>query len=616
MSINTEISRQGRAWRLAAGPRRALLTAASIIAALWLACAPAIFAGNPISVDAAGNAQSWNQASFPIIVNIESGSGDPTFGGLGRDLEGNVVFDFTECVQIAVESLEAWEDVEVAEIDFRIGPFIQRDVAGFDFMALFQSPPAGSNPIIFDEDGTDFAALGLGPEVLGVAGPTAFSGDTIVQGRAAVQGANLADEVAFSGRPAVRRRLVAVTTHEMGHFLGFGHAEVNGSYAFSFDRLPGNLGTPTFTQIELMYPIASPTEFTRVTPHFDDKHIAARLYPLTPVEEPEEGDFAGYGTLTGEIFDGLGLGLWGAVVIARDPSDPVNKAAGVIAGSYTDFVSPNPVAEIARQQRSYIIDALVPSSYYIHTAHATAGSYSSPIVVSPDITDAETQVSAFYPGPDDFYNGPKTAFDNPATKVTVEVAANETQEGLDIQLNNYVGVDFEEVVFEQEPNDSRFDAGPQDVLFGVRIVGTIQKNDNASAVGLVDLYEDFYRFQVPEDQCFTFDFETGECTEDEDGEPVIGASVQALLIQRGSTNSDLDILIFSEGGGIATFGGATAATEAERAGVPFLRAGTYVVGVSVDDVDSFTGPISYTLDIGFPVITPAPVPPPAGLVTR
>lgn len=340
------------------------------------------FGGSPIATDAT-TCEPFIWRSMPIVWNPDLGNlGDPT--GPGYDNAG--------AVAATAAAFDLWAgsspETAFANLSFRAGPPLPVDVNETNFGPFVSGVSDGLNPIIYDANGAIFAALGL-PGILGVAGfdrgtfrPNVPGTATIVEGYAIFNGAFL------DGVPpdSTKVKFASTFTHELGHFIGLGHSQVNGR-AF-LEREDIGFGVPPVDSVETMFPIV----LGDADPEMDDRVMASALYPgITPAVLP--------GMITGTIFSTDGTTkLSGVNVIARNIADPFFNAVSRISG---DDGGGDPVSACHGKFTMKGLDG----SYRVEVDEITSGSFSTP-PFSP------------LPGPEEFFNGTDEATTNPPDNPT------------------------------------------------------------------------------------------------------------------------------------------------------------------------------------------------------
>jgi len=293
------------------------------------------------------------------------------------------------------------------------GPEGLGDFAVSNFLNYVQScGPVGNpqiSPMIFDNEDTDgngngdiLDALGFSSSVLGIAAAECVVGSTIVEGYGIFNGpaVNASD---FTGE-----NFRGVMTHELGHFLNFGHSVVNGQALFfggSDSLFPdGTPLTPQSADVETMYPFVniSPggTGIAASTPHQDDIAIASTLYPEPTLP------LSSFGTIKGTLSDSPSTPRTGGQIIARRVGNRYQDAVSAISGDFLQADTPGePLRGI------YTLNTLTPGgSYTLEVRDTVDGQFSTPVFVAPGGL-ATTSLGPL-PGPEEFYSGPAESHSN------------------------------------------------------------------------------------------------------------------------------------------------------------------------------------------------------------
>ena len=350
------------------------------------------FAGGPLIVTKSGTSYVWDNRQ-PIPFN-------PDQGPLG-------MLDNADAVALVEEAFDAWatDAIPTASLGFVNAGFLPKDVDTVGELDQYNGKDNnGVNAIIFDADGSLFAALGLGPEVAGIAGPEFVLTKPpyfIVEGVAMINGGQIDGDP--SNGEITRDKMLTVLKHEFGHFLNLDHTQINGQYFLGDIEEPGfsEYGKPSAGSVQLMFPFLFPGGATG--PLSDDIATVSSLYP-----SPE---FSGLATITGNVFESDGTTLFqGADIIARNVEDPFGDVVSNLSGARycPDPDCPGAGAASPDLKGAYELVGLTPGA-----------SYSIEIVnINPMFTNGSSvgplTTPRFLCGPEEFFNGQnETAFDPP-----------------------------------------------------------------------------------------------------------------------------------------------------------------------------------------------------------
>ncbi|MBT8098552.1 MAG: hypothetical protein KJO82_02315, partial [Gammaproteobacteria bacterium] len=368
--------------------------------------------GVPFAYPAGGSAIPWN----------------PDLGGLG-------VLTNAQAVQAVSDAFDRWEDLPQSTAAYSNNGFVPFDIDITNYTPVLDPvAPDGLSPIVFDEDGSIFAALfGAGSGILGFAGPD--FGDTttceLIEGSSFLNGPAFADAVAAED----------IMVHEFGHYSNLGHVELNGQLIGFSEGGDTSGPTPDSTTfgdpssfvgtevIETMYPFYFSAPFPGVgtrTPHADDIASIATIYP--------DPSFASStGSISGTIYIGdTATRLSGVNVIARrlnaagtggDGDLSFTDAVSTFSGAYT-----NGTAQSDPNVGVYTLSNLTPGATYavfIDTVTAAAGRFSNPIAQP-------------LPGPEDYWDSAEAGTeppDDPLVFTGITVVAGSPATGIDIRIN-------------------------------------------------------------------------------------------------------------------------------------------------------------------------------------
>jgi hypothetical protein len=294
------------------------------IAAVLLGTYVSAYGGGPLVSGSAGFGRdgqpfTWDVASMPIQYRVDSGP-------MAKIPAGAATIDNAAGLTRLQNMLTLWQSVPTASISFQYagaikpaGSFAGVDVATVaDFNAVYGSCKAAEqNPIVFDADGSIVRDLGLPPDIIGFAAPCKLDSTTghIVSGYAVLNG-GFQDGVSLGTNfELTAAQFDEAITHELGHFLGLDHSQIND------DVLDGQLpcSPNKLAGLPLMFPFAycqarADAGLPILSP--DDKAWISNLYP-------NDAFLANYGIIKGVIFFSDGrTPVQGVNVIARRVDDP------------------------------------------------------------------------------------------------------------------------------------------------------------------------------------------------------------------------------------------------------------------------------------------------------
>ncbi|MDP1681402.1 MAG: Ig-like domain-containing protein [Burkholderiales bacterium] len=232
------------------------------------------FAGGPLNL--AGSA-GHTPVAYPnggqnITMNLDQGN-------LGSRTKA-------QTDALLTQAFGLWNNVSTTTVALNRGADLSVDVTAANYSTYLSQYSDGLNPVIYDTDGSitdDLFGVGAKNSILGFAGSAYFSlTATYAEGEAVINGfLSISDNT-----------LVVVLTHELGHFVGLDHTQL--------DNTQGLVSS----NYALMYPIAYRT---LTSLHEDDTAAISALYPT--------GISAAYGTLTGvftqvNVTPILGANIW------------------------------------------------------------------------------------------------------------------------------------------------------------------------------------------------------------------------------------------------------------------------------------------------------------------
>lgn len=295
-----------------------------------------LLAGSSLKTNIDGRPFKWGSQ---VTFHPESGALKPG------------VINHSESVELVRDALEQWANVPGVDLQIFTGDTLpdggntdSSNYATFykaDAWDCYDDNPSTPcyNPIIFDEDGSILEDL-FGEctqfSVLGFSGFTDVAGDSqhpswtqLKRGQAIFSGACIAPAISKPGCPPCNvvlqpEEVKTLVLHEMGHFLGLGHSQVNpDSYLDCHNG--GGCDSNNSEHLPTMFPLLIPGA-NMISLHQDDKVAIQRLY----------GDpGAGRCEIKGSVLASDGKSpLRGVEVVARntDPYRSFTDAVSMISG--------------------------------------------------------------------------------------------------------------------------------------------------------------------------------------------------------------------------------------------------------------------------------------------
>jgi hypothetical protein len=438
------------------------------------------FAGGPGAVGAAaggnrpvfgvdGKPFTWNPANMPISYRV-----DP--GPMSASSSGASIIDHNAGIQRVQNMFGVWQDAATASLSFsNIGALLAAgSYTGGDlktaqqFNDVMGSCAAGKqSPVIFDADGKLIASLGLPREVIGFNSSCALdtasgyiTGSAIVMNGAFQDGVNSQTNLELTANS-----FDEAITHEIGHFLGLDHSQINlnlllqGSFVCDEDGLAGlplmfpisfcqarkDAGLPVLSADEVswissMYANATTADnygiisghvfFSDGTTPIQGVNVIARLVDDPNTSEDESRRVA-ISAVSGYLFTGNP----GQSVTASMPSPSENNTNGNRSGSRNAALIG--YYEIAVPPGNYTVE--VESVFAAFTGGSNVGPLDPPIPL---------------PGQPEFWNKDESNVDYLQQQDTITVHAGDKITDTDIILNGPLPR------FDQFEDDGRLLYGP------------------------------------------------------------------------------------------------------------------------------------------------------------
>jgi len=413
----------------------------SLLAALapWMLLATA-FAGGPLTVGGPNNgtpgqAFVWNPAAMPIQYRVD-------VGPMSTTSNGQVVINNATGLQRVQAMFANWQQAPHAAIQYQYaGPILSQggtplpDVATLsDYNTVVGLCQSGTeSPVIFDAAGAIISALGLPPDIIGFASPCKLDAQTgYIDSAFALLNGQFQDGIdAYPNMELTATQFDQAITHELGHFSGLAHSQINDSilnagYPCPLDQLAG---------LPLMFPfLACQSRIDAGLPILapDDQAWLAKLYPAQ--------DFnSAYGTIKGYILFSDGQSqVQGANVIARSTTQPLQVAVSAVSGyRFTGNPGQSVTGDNTGGSSNGSRDATLIGYYEIPVP---PGTYTVE-VESIDLTFqggsglGPLDPPIPLPGQHEYWHNDESAFDDPTVSDPITVNGGQTVDQINIILN-------------------------------------------------------------------------------------------------------------------------------------------------------------------------------------
>lgn len=392
-----------------------------------------------------GQPFTWDATKMPIQYRV-----DP--GPMAVNSSGAVVISNSAGLQRVQSMLGVWQGVSTAAVSFsNAGALLQAgSYTGGDLTTVQQyndvigSCKSGTqSPIIFDANGTIISGLGLPPEIIGFAGVCGL--DTTsghITAAAVVMNGKFQDGV-FSPQSSnyelSANQFDEAITHEIGHFLGLDHSQINVDlltqhvYPCDVDGLAG---------MPLMFPVSlcqarQDADLPVLAP--DDVAWISTLYPNSNYAST-------YGTISGAIFFGDGISqVQGANVIARmvdDPNTPEDESRRVAVSVVSGYLFTGNPGQTVTADNTYgdRDGSRNPQLIGYYQIPVPPGTYTVEVESIYTGFGSGSRIGPLYPavplpGQPEFWNKYESAFDFPLERDTITVQPGDKITGIDIILN-------------------------------------------------------------------------------------------------------------------------------------------------------------------------------------
>ena len=429
------------------------------IAVLLLLCTEA-FAGGPLIVGGPqlgqdGQPLKWAAAAMPIKYRLDPGAISSKYTPTqSRD---RVAAMFTK-----------WSGAADTQLSFQyLGNLLatgaytaNADVTtAAQYDALEGSCYAGTqSPVVFDANGSILRALGMDDmSIIGMAGPCAIDDATgnILTGEIFMNGLFQDGVNTQTNWELTTGEFDEAITHEIGHFLGLDHSQINLDVLSTF-----NCASDTVAGLPLMFPISvcSRTDAGLPILSTDDLAWISALYPKATRAQS-------YGKISGKIYFSDGMTqMQGVNVIARrvdDTGTTQNESRRVAVSVVSGYrFTTNPGQSVTANYLPCLVASDCPPNGYVgyNIGGSVLGSRDVGLIgyyqieVPPGAYTIEVEgidpgfqwgssVGPFsipipLPGPPEFWNDEETSTDERTLKSPINVGAGESVTGVDVILNN------------------------------------------------------------------------------------------------------------------------------------------------------------------------------------
>ncbi len=430
-----------------------------LLTVLALTLSASAFAGGALYVGQGGTIDgkpyTWDPAAMPVKYTVDPG---PMSSSAGK-----VVVDNATGLQRVAQMFQSWQNVPTAALSYSYaGPILSAGayVKGADvttavqFNAVYGNcQSALQNPVVFDADGSLMTALGVDSDVIGFTSICATNATT-----GHITGAMITlNGVWLNGTQTIltNSQFADAITHEMGHFAGLDHSQINVDVLQNF-----SCDLDTLAGLPLMFPeLVCPGRAESGLPQIptDDAAWISHFYPGPTYSST-------YGLITGTIyFSDATSAAQGVNVVVRAVDDPnttedesrritFSAVSGLyFTGNPGQTVTGNLGSGLGSKSASligYYEIPVLPGTYTVQVESINSafidGSSVGPL--NPPVPN---------PGQDEFWKQNESAYDIPLQRDTITVNAGETIPNVNIILNSTAPT------FDQfEDSGSLFDTSP------------------------------------------------------------------------------------------------------------------------------------------------------------
>jgi hypothetical protein len=419
--------------------RQGLSAMISIVLGIGLA-----FAGEPLTITGPAATQPGQAFVWPSGSTIHY---TVDTGPLSTNPSGQVVINNAEGLARVQSLFQNWQSVPTTSITYTYAGPITGVTGGdvktlADFNTVKGTCTAGTqNPVIFDANGSIFSGLGLDPSVIGFASTCKLNAQT---GQIAAAMVTLNGEFQDGVSTSTNFEITAeqfdeAITHELGHFSGLGHSQIN--LALFQSGAVGNCDADDLAGLPLMFPVEfcqsrKSASLPILAP--DDMAWISKLYPAASYA-------SSYGTISGFVFFSDGItAVQGVNVIARrvdDPSTPEDESKRIAVSCVSGFeFTGNPGQSLTGDNTGGSqLGSRNPGSIGYYEIPVTPGTYTVEVEAIDSQFTGGSSVGPLDPPMQgvaaEFWHNYESGSDDPTIADPVTVAAGQKISNLNVILN-------------------------------------------------------------------------------------------------------------------------------------------------------------------------------------
>ena len=268
-------------------------------------------------------------AGGPLVLEGSDGNTPVTYQNPSVTIHaetGRLGGDYTneEADALILEAFDIWNNVNTATVNLMLDESaITVDIDTNNFLTYLPDPNGsetkagdGFNPIVYDNDGKiidEFFGVGASDSTIGFAASFfTIEGDFFVEGYAVLNGKISLSRIDFK----------LLITHEIGHFMGLDHSQVNIDNAETDFGVPFICSSASLDNYPVMYPFVCRDEETL---HADDISAVSALYPAANFD-------TSFGIIEGRFVDENGDPILGANIWAE------NTTTGEVVSIVSDYL--------------------------------------------------------------------------------------------------------------------------------------------------------------------------------------------------------------------------------------------------------------------------------------